>query len=70
MLNQFGQMEQKRLSTDMRYKLITLCEDETFTPRPCLVGIEPVSNFIFVEEYASEAIRSNGTKAPFNGYAI
>lgn len=54
MLNQFGQMEQKRLSTDMRYKLITLCEDETFTPRPCLVGIEPVSNFIFVEEYASD----------------
>jgi hypothetical protein len=30
---------------------ITLCEDETFHPQICLVAIEPVSNFILVEQY-------------------
>ena len=54
MLNQFSEMEQSRLSKKMPFKLITLCEDETFIPQPCLVGMEPVSNFILVEEYASD----------------
>lgn len=53
-LIKFGQMEQERLSKDMLIKMITLCEDETFNPWICLVGIEPVSNFILVEEYASD----------------
>jgi len=33
---------------------ITLCEDETFPPQICLVAIEPVSNFLTLEEYAAK----------------
>jgi ABC-type transporter Mla MlaB component len=36
----------------MTPKRITVCEDETFHPEICLVAIEPVSNFILLEEYA------------------
>ena len=32
-------------------KAVTVCEDETFHPAPCLVAIEPVSNFILLEGY-------------------
>jgi hypothetical protein len=31
--------------------VVTLAEDETFHPSVCLVAIEPLSNFILVEEY-------------------
>jgi hypothetical protein len=30
---------------------ITLCEDETSHPQICLVAIEPVSNFLLLEQY-------------------
>ena len=50
---QFGEIEDKRLSRQMPKKIITLCEDETFHPEICLVAIEPVSNFILVERYAT-----------------
>ena len=36
----------------MSPKQITACLDETFHPEICLVGIEPVSNFIILEVYA------------------
>ena len=48
----FGQAEARRLAVDMPHKQITVCEDETFHPAPCLVAIEPVSNYIVVERYA------------------
>jgi len=48
----FGQSEQKRLSQSMPAKKISLCEDETFHPEVCLVGMEPLSRFILLEEYA------------------
>lgn len=48
----FAQQQGARLGKQMPAKRITLCEDETFHPEPCLVAIEPVSNFILVEEYA------------------
>jgi hypothetical protein len=36
----------------MKPKTITLCEDENFHgPQPCLVAIEPVSNFLVLEVY-------------------
>jgi hypothetical protein len=35
-------------------KEITICEDENFHQAPCLVGIEPVSNYILLEKYASD----------------
>lgn len=51
----FGKEERARLGAQMAPKAITLVEDETFHgSRPCLVAIEPVSNFIVVEEYAKD----------------
>ena len=47
-LEKFGEMERERLAEQMPEKLITICEDETFHPQVCLVGIEPVSNFILL----------------------
>ena len=38
----------------MPHREITLCEDETFHPQICLVAIEPVSNFLILEEYAAK----------------
>lgn len=49
---EFGQEEQQRLAKDMEPKQVTVCEDETFHPAVCLVAIEPVSNFILLEQYA------------------
>ncbi len=50
---EFGQAETQRLSSTMREKDITVAMDETFhSGRTCLLGIEPVSNFILAEEYA------------------
>jgi hypothetical protein len=48
---EFGAQEKERLGSQMRPKAITLAEDETFHPSVCLVAIEPLSNFILVEEY-------------------
>jgi len=48
----FGQEEQQRLAENMEPRQITVCEDETFHPAVCLVAIEPVSNFILLEQYA------------------
>ena len=53
-IEKFGQEEQARLATQMPHREITLCEDETFHPQICLVAIEPVSNFLILEEYASK----------------
>jgi hypothetical protein len=44
--------ETARLARDMPQKDITLTQDETFTGGLCLVGIEPVSNFIILEQLA------------------
>jgi hypothetical protein len=51
LLVQFGEEEDQRLAASMLPREITLCEDETFHPQICLVAIEPVSNFILVEQY-------------------
>src|SRR5208283_4171508 len=47
----FGQGEDQRLAASMPAREIAFCEDETFHPQICLVGIEPVSNFILLEQY-------------------
>jgi hypothetical protein len=36
----------------MTPKKIVTCEDETFHPETCLVAMEPVSNYILLEQYA------------------
>jgi len=52
---EFGGEERERLADQMAPKSITGAEDETFHgSQPCLVAIEPVSNFIILEEYAPD----------------
>lgn len=51
LLIRFGQEEDRRLAAQMPPREITLCEDETFHPQICLVAIEPVSDFILLEQY-------------------
>jgi hypothetical protein len=53
-IQQFGQEERARLAKQMSHREITLCEDETFHPQSCLVAIEPVSNYLILEEYAAK----------------
>jgi len=53
-IQQFGQEERARLAKEMSHREITLCEDETFHPQICLVAIEPVSNYLILEEYAAK----------------
>lgn len=48
----FGKEENKRLGLKMLMKKVTAVLDETFHPMPCLVAIEPVSNFILTETYS------------------
>ncbi len=48
----YGEIENERLGKQIRSKSITICEDETFHPQICLVGIEPSSGYILLEEYA------------------
>ena len=47
----FGVEQKEVLGQSMPHKSITVCEDETFHPRTCLVAIEPASNFILLERY-------------------
>jgi hypothetical protein len=51
LLVQFGTEEDRRLAQQMAPREITVCEDETFHPQICLVAIEPVSNYLILEEY-------------------
>ncbi len=53
-LAEFGQQEDQRLAAEMPPRQITVCEDETFHPQICLVAIEPVSNFLLLEQYAPQ----------------
>jgi hypothetical protein len=40
------------LAAGLKPPTITVCEDETFHPEVCRVGLEPVANFILLERYA------------------
>lgn len=51
-LAEFGEQEEQRLAAQMPPRQITVCEDETFHPQICLVAIEPVSDFLLLEQYA------------------
>lgn len=52
-LVEFGEEERSRLAPQMSPREITVCQDETFHPQTCLVAMEPLSNFILLEEYAT-----------------
>lgn len=58
-----GCTEQARLGQWMAPRSIALCQDETFHPEICLVGIEPVSNFIVLERYAPDRTAVRWTQA-------
>jgi hypothetical protein len=62
-LGTFGQVERRRLGDQMPPKQIAVCEDETFHPEVCLVGIEPVSNFLLLEQYAANRTADTWTAA-------
>jgi len=47
----FGEQEDQRLAAQMPPQEISVAVDETFHPDICLVGMEPVSNFILLEAY-------------------
>ena len=59
----FDEKEKKRLAEGMKPRQITVCEDETFHPEICLVAIEPVSNFILLEQYADDRKAGTWTRA-------
>jgi Family of unknown function (DUF6399) len=50
----FEKKEETRLSGKMEAKKICVAEDETYHERPCLVAMEPVSNYILLEKYAED----------------
>jgi Family of unknown function (DUF6399) len=50
----FEKIEKPRLASKMPKKKISICQDETFHPEICLVAIEPVSNYILLEEYSDK----------------
>jgi len=50
-INEYGQSETERMAKKMSNKKISLTEDETFHPKICAVGMEPVSGYIFLEKY-------------------
>jgi Family of unknown function (DUF6399) len=49
----YRQAEHTRLAREMPPQDISLTQDETFTGGLCLVGMEPVSNYIVLEQTAS-----------------
>ena len=58
-----ARMQREQLAQDMPSKTITVCEDETFHPDICLVGLEAVSNFILLEQYAENRSAETWTVA-------
>ncbi len=50
----FEQAQRAKQAPGMRRREIAVAADETFHPELCLVGIEPDSNFILVQEYAEK----------------
>jgi hypothetical protein len=52
LLPRYDQEQRQALAPRMKPKDITLCEDENFHgDQPCLVAIEPLSNFLVLEAY-------------------
>ncbi len=58
-----AQEQRVALAVGMPPRELAVCEDETFHPEVCLVAIEPVSNFILVEQYAPDRTAATWTQA-------
>lgn len=51
----FGEKEEKKISSQMKHRKITVGMDEMFKKRrPCLVAIEVVSNYILLEKFTED----------------
>ncbi len=59
----YAQEQRARLAPGMAPRWVTVCEDETFHPQICLVGLEPVCGFILLERYASDRSAATWSKA-------
>lgn len=57
-----GQQQGAELAPQMPRRQVTVCEDETYHPEICLVGLEPVSNFILLEQYATDRSATTWTQ--------
>jgi len=55
--------QRQALAAGMPPRQISVCEDETFHPAICLVALEPVSNFILLEQYAQDRTAATWTQA-------
>jgi hypothetical protein len=58
-----AQTQRQVLAEGMPRRQITVSEDETFDPAICLVALEPVSNFILLEQYAPDRSAATWTQA-------
>ncbi len=65
----FGAEQRVAMGKGMQAKKITVCLDESFFPETCLVGIDPVSDFIILEEFAEKRDAKTWTKAMERGLA-
>lgn len=63
----FGTNEGNRLGSMMAPRKITIAPDETFHEQICLVAIEPVSNFILVEENSEDRRAKTWSAAMLKG---
>lgn len=59
----YAREQRVKLAADMAPRQVTICEDETFHPEVCLVAIEPVSNFIVLEQYAADRTAATWTQS-------
>jgi hypothetical protein len=59
----YAEQQRRQLGEGLVPRTITVCEDETFHPEICLVGLEPVSNFILLERYAEHRSAESWTAA-------
>lgn len=65
---QYGCEQRSKSSEGMARKKISICQDENFhESAPCLVAIEPVSNFILVEKMTEDRSKEEWKKAVEEG---
>ena len=64
LLADYDQQQRQQLAPGMTPKDITLCADENFHgEQPCLVAIEPISNFLVLETYRPQRDADTWTSA-------
>jgi hypothetical protein len=58
-----AEAQRRQLAAGMAPRQVTVCEDETFHPDICLVALEPIANFILLEQYAADRSAATWTQA-------